>query len=573
VPATPETAYAARGVLILGRTVTRIPRLTILLLLAAATAAQGQNAPVTIVVDASKNRHPISPLIYGVAFASAAQLSDLNAPLNRQGGNGTTRYDWMSNSSNRAADWYYESIGETSATPGEFADTFIGTSNAAGAYAMVTVPMIGWVARLGSGRSPLASFSVAKYGAQQSTDYWMPDAGNGVRGDGTTVTGNDPHDANQPADSAYQLGWLQHVLARWGSAANGPLRYYLLDNEPSIWHTTHRDVHPAGANMDEILTKMIDYAGRVKSVDPAALVVGPEEWGWSGYFYSGYDQQWGASHGWSGPFPDRTAHGNQDYIPWLLDQIRMNDQRNGRRLLDVLSVHYYPQGGEFGDDISSAMQLRRNQSTRSLWDPAYLDQTWIDDKVQLIPRLHQWVDAYYPGTKIAITEYNWGAEGSINGATAQADILGIFGREGLDMATRWTTPDADTPTYKAIRMYRNYDGNHSTFGDVSVSAAGTDVDEVAPFAAVRSSDNALTVMIVTKTLLGDTPAAVTLSNFVPAGGNVQRWQLDASNTIHRLSDLTLTGSSISITLPRQSITLLVVPGASVTVGRRRAARH
>jgi len=543
--------------------------MTILLL---AAVAEGQNAPVIISVDASKDRHPISPLIYGVAFASAAQLSDLNVPLNRQGGNGTTRYDWMSNSSNRAADWYYESIGETSATPGEFTDTFIGDSASGGAYAMVTVPMIGWVARLGSGRSQLASFSVSKYGPQQSTDYWMPDAGNGVRSNGTEVTGNDPHDANQPADSAYQLGWLQHLLARWGSAASGPLRYYLLDNEPSIWHATHRDVHPTGASMDEIVGRMIDYAGRVKSVDPAALVAGPEEWGWSGYFYSGYDQQWGAAHGWNGPFPDRAAHGNQDYIPWLLDQIRMNDQRNGRRLLDVLSVHYYPQGGELGDDVSSAMQLRRNQSTRSLWDPAYVDPTWINDKVQLIPRLHRWADTYYPGTKIAITEYNWGAEGSINGATAQADILGIFGREGLDLATRWTTPDAATPTYKAIRMYRNYDGNHSTFGDVSVNASGMDVDRVAPFAAVRSSDHALTIMIVTKTLINDTSATVTLAGFVPAGSIVQRWQLDSSNTIRRLPDLPA-GTSISITLPRQSITLLVVPGGPEPGGRRHAARH
>ena len=75
---------------------------------------------------------------------------------------------------------------------------------------------------------------------------------------------------------------------------------------------------------------------------------------------------------------------------------------------------------------------------------------------------------YYAGTPIGITEYNWGAEGHINGATTQADIYGIFGREGLDFAARWTTPDTATPTYKAMKMYRNYDGNRSTFGDTSV---------------------------------------------------------------------------------------------------------
>src|ERR1700687_1284555 len=101
----------------------------------------------------------------------------------------------------------------------------------------------------------------------------------------------------------------------------------------------------------------------------------------------------------------------------------------------------------------------------------------------LIPRLRNWVNTYYDAdTPIGITEYNWGAEPYINGATAQADILGIFGREGLSMAARWTTPDASMPTYKAIKIYRNYDGNRSTFGDVSVSAIVPNPDNVAAFA-------------------------------------------------------------------------------------------
>jgi hypothetical protein len=65
---------------------------------------------------------------------------------------------------------------------------------------------------------------------------------------------------------------------------------------------------------------------------------------------------------------------------------------------------------------------------------------------------------------------------------------------------------------------------------------------------------------------------VTLADFVPAGTIVQRWQLDSSNTIRRLPDLPA-GSSISLTLPQQSITLLVVPGAPEPSGRRHAARH
>jgi PKD repeat protein len=531
------------------------------LFLAAAVIAQAQNAPVTISVDALANRHPIDPLVYGVAHADAATLNDLNVPLNRNGGNNTTRYNWQLNADNRANDWYYESIAYSSAVAGEVGDTFISGTKAASALPMLTIPMAGWVAKLGSNRSKLASFSIAKYGSQTGNDWqWFPDAGNGIRTGGAYVTGNDPNDANVSADSAFQKAWMDHIVLRWGTAANGGLRYYILDNEPSIWHSTHRDIHPTGATMQEVRDKIVDYAAKVKAADPSALVVAPEEWGWSGYTLSGYDQQWGSLHGWSN-LPDRAAHGNWDYLPWLLDQLRQQNTQTGQRLLDVFTVHYYPQGGEFSNDTSSSMQLRRNRSTRSLWDPSYVDETWIADTVKLVPRLKGWVATYYPGTKVGITEYNWGAEGHINGATAQADVYGIFGREALDLGARWTTPAASTPTYKAMKMYRNYDGNKRGFGDTSVKAAAPNPDNVASFGAVRSSDGALTVMLISKYLSGSTPTTVSLANF-SSTGPAQVWQLTASNAINRLADVAVSGSSVAVNLPAQSVTLLVIPPGS-----------
>ena len=169
----------------------------------------------------------------------------------------------------------------------------------------------------------------------------------------------------------------------------------MLDNEPSLWHSTHRDVHPVGATMDEVRTRTIDYATAIKAIDANAQLIGPEEWGWSGYVYSGYDQQWGNANGWGGALPDRSAHGNWDYLPWLLDQLRQHHAATGQRPIDVFSVHYYPQGGEFSDSTTTAMQQRRNRSTRSLWDPNYTDESWINDNVQLIPRLRSWVNTYY----------------------------------------------------------------------------------------------------------------------------------------------------------------------------------
>jgi hypothetical protein len=535
----------------------------IALLLAGWPAAA--TAQVSITVDAAANRRPIDPNVYGVAHASTAELADLNVPLNRYGGNNTTRTNWQQNADNRGADWYFESIGAASGTPGEVGDTFIANARAAGAQAMLTIPTIDWVAKVGANRSKLASFSIAKYGAQSGSDWqWMPDAGNGIRTNGSFVTGNDPNDANVPSSVAFQQQWVQHLVGRWGTNAAGGLRYYVLDNEPSIWHATHRDVHPTGATMDEVLNKTVAFAGAIKAVDASAVVVGPEEWGWSGYFYSGYDQQYGGQHGW-GNLPDRANHGGADYLPWFLDQVRQRSTAAGRRLLDVFTVHYYPQGGEFSDDVSPAMQQRRNRSTRALWDPNYVDETWINDRVRLIPRLRGWVTQYYPGTQIGITEYNWGAEGHINGATTQADILGIFGREGLDMAARWATPAASTPTYKAIKLYRNYDGRRSTFGDTSIAATTANPDVVSAFAAERTTDRATTIVVVNKST-ASTTTTIALANVTHAAA-AEAWQLTSANAIARLADVPVSGAhALSTTLPAQSVTLFVIPRGTTPSG-------
>src|SRR5437868_3366964 len=141
------------------------------------TAAQ--NGGVTITIDAAAKRHRINPNIYGMAYASAAALADLNCPLNRSGGNNTSRYNWQINADNRGNDWYFESIGDSSAVAGERGDAFIRTAKSHGAQAMLTIPMVGWVAKLGADRAKLCSFSQAKYGAQTGNDaQWLLDAGN-----------------------------------------------------------------------------------------------------------------------------------------------------------------------------------------------------------------------------------------------------------------------------------------------------------------------------------------------------------------------------------------------------------
>ena len=536
---------------------------------AAANCTVATNSLVAITVDAQLNRHAISPLIYGVAFASSSDLLDLNAPLNRSGGNAETRYNWQLDAHNRGNDWYFISLADGGGTAGQSADDFVTTSRNGGAEPMLTVPMIGWAAKLGASRAKLASYSVSKYGPQTATEPGWPDIGNGISvTNNMPITWNDPNDANFQTNATFQAAWLTHLTNRWGMSTNGGVRYYFMDNEHSIWHSTHRDVHPNGASRTEIRDKFFDYAGKVKAADPNAIVLGPEEFGWSGYFNSGADLQYGDQHGWS-YLPDRATNGNLDYVCWLLKELHQRDTNTNQRLLDYFTLHRYTEDSAVGgEDVSTTTQLKRNRWTRSFWDTNYVDESWIgsqpENKVMLIPRMKGWVASYYPGTKIGITEYNWGAEGHINGATTQADILGIYGRESLDLATRWTTPAASTPTYKAMKLFRNYDGNKSGFGDTSVSAAGPNPDNVSTFAAVRSPDAALTVLVINKQLASGASTTVSLANFMPAG-TAQVWQLTSANAITRLSDISFSGTTFTSTVPAQSITLFVLP-AAVLVG-------
>jgi len=507
---------------------------------------------VTVTIDVSTSRRPINPLIYGVAGATPEQLRELNASWHRSGGNAASRYNWRANASNRASDWFFESVPDPGLSAGAFVDTFVSSTRAAGAEPVITVPMGDWMAKLGPGRSRLASFSIAKYGPQTHADWqWFPDAGSGVSPGGRPLRNNDPADANVRVDSAFQQAWVSHLRGR--------VRYYTIDNEPSLWFETHRDVHPEGLTMAETDRRVTAIATAVKAADSQAHVIAPEEWGWLGFRYSGADQQWARTYGWWGRLPDRAAQGNVDYLPWLLQQWRAHDLRTGGRLVDTVSVHYYPQGGEFSADVSPAMQQKRARSTRALWDPAYVDESWIGEPVALIPRLRQWVDTHYRrGAPIAITEYNWGAEAHISGALAQADLLGIFGREGLDMAARWTTPPVSSPTFQVMKLFRNYDGRRSTFGDTSVGVTVPDPDGLAVFAAERSSDHALTIVIVNK----DVTAVEQLRLQVRGRTGVivaERYEVVAGQPIRRGTAVT-GDQAVTISVPAHSVTLLVVSG-------------
>jgi hypothetical protein len=539
---------------------------------AAAGTAHAAEADVSLSVDLTAPTHPISPLVYGMNFADEALAKELRLPVRRWGGNATTRYNYRLDTTNRAADWYFENIPGDDPDPGALpdgseTDRFVDQDVRTGTGTILTVPLIGWAPKE---RAKACGFSVAKYGPQQSTDPWAPDCGNGIKPDGTYVTGNDPHDTSVEIGPAYVKDWFGHLGTRYGDAAHGGVRFYDLDNEPDIWFSTHRDVAPTGATYDEMRDKTYAVAGAVKAADPAAATLGPVGWGWSSLTLSGYDQQrCSIENCWSNP-PDKAAHEGVPFGEWYLGQMRAYEQAHGVRILDYYDNHWYPQGsgvtsGDPGDAATQALRLRQ---TRTLWDRTYTDESWINQPVYLIPRMKDMIAANYPGTKVAITEYSFGAIGSLNGALAEADVLGIFGREGADLATLWSPPASGDPGAYAFRMYLNYDGKGSRFGDRSVLSTSTDQSRLAVYGATRGADGALTLMIVNKTGT-DLTSPLTVTGVTP-GGTAQVYRYGAADltAITRAPDLRLQPSAtptagtqnatVSTTFPANSITELVV---------------
>ncbi|MCB0212325.1 MAG: glycoside hydrolase family 44 protein [Anaerolineae bacterium] len=517
------------------------------------TPSPGSGPALTI--NVTLDQHPIDANIYGMNFADEALAADLQLPVNRWGGNTTTRYNWQIDATNQAGDWFFMNTpndnNNLSALPdGSASDKFIEANQATGTKTMLTVPMIGWTAK---SRNRDCGFSAVQYPSQQAFDgVWG--CGNGLMPNGTAIIGNDPLDTSLAIDETFVNGWVNHVVERYGTPDVSGVQFYNLDNEPMLWHRTHPDVHPQPLGYDQLRNLTYQYGSAIKAADPNAKILGPVARGWTTYFYSALDQA-GGDDWWNNP-PDRKAHGDIPLVEWYLWQMQQYELDTGVRLLDYLDLHYYPEaaGVALSDAGDEDIQARRLRSTRSLWDPTYIDESWIGEPITLIPRMKAWVEKRYPGTKLAITEYNWGALDDINGALAQADVLGIFGREGLDLATLWSPPQAHEPGAFAFRLYRNYDGHGSMFGDVSVSAESSDPTQLSIYAARRESDNILTVVVINKSSQNFT-SHLTLLGYTPASqAAVYRYSADNLNEIVRFTDPSV-ADEFTTDFPSYSMTL------------------
>ncbi|MBK8258250.1 MAG: glycoside hydrolase family 44 protein [Polyangiaceae bacterium] len=519
-------------------------------------SALAANAQVAVTVDASSNAHPISSAIYGLNFPSETQVTLANITAARWGGNSVTRYNYEIDVFNTGADYYFENIAgcweaesNYCATPPgspkeeSKANQFLAFSAEKEMISLFTIPTIGWVSKPPPKYSHPFDCGCPKtlLPNQSSFDPYDDNCGDGLN----PVTGEyldcgAPSNTSVATSPDWAKQWVSYIVQKFGPS-NGK-RIYALDNEPALWRHTHRDIRKDPLGYDELWERMRDYSLAILEADPTAEIAGPAEWGWPNYFCSDKDN---ISQGCSPNSPDRAAHGGSELVAWLLSQAKKYEDENGKRILHYLDLHYYPQGGN------------PPEITRSLWDPSYVDPSWIGDAITLLPRMRSWVADNYPGTKLAISEYDFYSHNEAVGAVTYAEVLGLFGREGVHLATAWSPPNPDEIAFAAYKLFRNYDGEGSAFESTGVYASADVNSGVNAYASAGT--NRLTIALVNENPTA-TSVTVTINQFEPSSEPALFYNNEGTANLSLLEQPTLEGQQVTLSLPPVSIGMLVIAG-------------
>jgi len=285
--------------------------------------------------------------------------------------------------------------------------------------------------------------------------------------------------------------FVNFLQVNYGSG--GAPIFFDLDNEPNYWVGTHPELYPNKCSQgtvtwDDVVARDVKAAKAIKKAWGAAKTFGP--------VVSGDGMAYGGDY--SSP---HFVAGTTEFSDWYLQQVATESA--GQQILDVYDVHYYTVGNAdaeclesprlFWDPKATDISATETNNIDFQWgDHSYWDQYWYPR--QVIPRLFKKIAAAYAGTTtplpgVSFSEYNPGCETAISGGVAEADLLGIFGREGVFAAMAWPLQSPmGNYLVAAYDLYRNYDGQSSVVGDTAVRATTTDAKNTSVYAYVHSDD-------------------------------------------------------------------------------------
>jgi hypothetical protein len=506
-------------------------------------------ADVTLNVNPASNQ-AVSPLIYGMNGSAAYR----GVSLVRSSGNRWSTYNWENNASNAGVDWYYGVYKDLS-----YAGS-IRNAHGAGAHALVTIPMMDFLTS-GTGIQTTVQGSpttVITTNASDGNSQWVR---NHARKGSALLLSPSLSDGRVFQDEA-----VHSLVAQYGGAAQRVM--YSLDNEPGLWAEMHPKDHPAKPTYAEVSAKTREFSKMIRERDPSALIFG-------GGMY-GYGEMKNLQNA-----PDARQPGSAwDYTEYLLSQMAQAETEAGRRTVDVLDLHWYPEIRADGYRIAEESRMNetgyvnpsetliqaRLQGTRSLWDPTFVEQSWITEPwhvggaIALIPTMKGLIQRSYPGTGLALMEYNYGGGAHVSGAIAQADALGIFAREGLMAAALWPFSDQGASSYTAggFALLRNFDGAGGSVGDRYLESRSSDHQKVSVYSYSHSSrPGSLAVLVLNKTATSLSANLLVDSHAGAESARVYR-VAQGQPQPKLVGTATLSSGKIALQLPAYSASVLVL---------------
>lgn len=515
---------------------------------------------IDFLISADGSQKPISPYIYGT---NQLLMEEENWTAIRQGGNRLTGYNWENNASNAGTDYLNSSDNfltwisgiQNENEPGIVTTTFGDKSIELNAYSLITLQLAGYVARDKNGT--VTEPQTAPSSRWRSVQF--------EKGSAFSLEPD-------TSDSFVYLDEYVNFLVNRFGMANTPtgIKSYSLDNEPGLWVSTHPRIHPVKVRCLESVQKTIGVSTAVKNVDPYLEIFGPVLYGFNAYYSFQEAPDWDSV---------KSGTNYQWFIDYYLDQMRQAEFSSGKRLLDVLDIHWYPEAR--GDNRitetnanTAADKLARIQAPRTLWDNNYTENSWIGQwfgsYLPLIPRLKSSINEYYPGTKLAFTEFSYGGENDITGAIAMADVLGIFGKYDVYLGTYWQLDSPSNYISAAYKIFRNYDGNNSTFGDYTLASVTSDSVSTSVYGSVDDTGNEIHLIVINKKLNESVNGNFSISS----QNNIQSgsvWKLDGnSSEISEINPVTnITNNSFSYTLPAGSVCHFVLQTDAVDVSEEK----
>ena len=506
---------------------------------------------VTYTINTSVDRHAISPYIYGLNNGSYR-----HAAFRRWGGNRLSAYNWENNYSNAGADYinsndnYLPYILNLASgdylKPGACIKSFHDTSLAQGAQSAITLPMVGYVSNDGNGTiDPTTELA--------PSPRW--DLVVDVKPTPVSLT------PDTTDHTIYVNEELNYITNTFGAASTSTgVQNFIMDNEPGLWVTQFPDMRNNAITYGELFSKSVNLASTVKTADPTANVLGPELYGFTDY----YDLQFATDAG------DYT--GGNWLVDYYLKAMKHASDSEGKRLLDVFTVHWYTAVGNVGDadDTSMATSVARMQSTRTLWDSSYVENSWITSSgfgsyLPIVPRIQNSIDTYYPDTKIGITEYDYGGHGHISGGIAQVDAMGIFGNLNMAYASIW--PEVTGSLVPAFDIYRDYDGLGGTYGSTHISAKSNDTLSTIYSSVSDTGNNTLHAIVTNKSYTQSINATINIASDVDYATVNAYYFTGNDTTIHHTALLSsaVTGNVLTYTIPPLSVYHFVLKSAPTSV--------